>query len=132
MISITTLMNVLTGSSFIIQFNLIRYKYKIYDESKSQETLLVDADNAFNSLNRKAALNNIQYACPEFSTYLIHTYIEPSNPFVSGSNDLLLSDEGTKQGDNAAMGFYAISLFNNSICERSIKTRRLTKTNVVC
>ena len=48
--------------------------------------------------------------CPEFSTYLINTYREPSNLYVSGSKDVLLSEEGTTQGDNAAMGFYACSI----------------------
>ena len=83
---------------------------KIYDEPQTQGILLVDANNAFNSLNRKVALKNIQYVCPEFSTYLINTYREPSNLYVSGSKDVLLSEEGTTQGDNAAMGFYACSI----------------------
>jgi len=36
--------------------------------------LLVDASNAFNSLNRAVALQNIHYTCPAFSTILINTY----------------------------------------------------------
>ena len=70
----------------------------------------MDANNAFNSLNRKVALNNIKYVCPEFSTYLLNTYRHPSKLYVADCKEDLLSNEGTTQGDNAAMGFYACSL----------------------
>ena len=36
--------------------------------------LLVDASNAFNSLNREAALHNIQHLCPILSTILTNFY----------------------------------------------------------
>ena len=45
----------------------------IFDDEKSKGFLLVDASNAFNSLNRAVALQNIQYTCPAFSTILINT-----------------------------------------------------------
>ena len=45
----------------------------IFDDEKSEGFLLVDASNAFNSLNRAVALQNIQYTCPAFSTILINT-----------------------------------------------------------
>ena len=83
---------------------------KVYEDPQTQGILLVDADNAFNSLNRKAALSNIRIVCPEFSTYLINTYREPSKLFVAGSSEHVWSEEGTTQGDNSAMGFYACSL----------------------
>ena len=46
----------------------------IFDDEKSEGFLLVDASNAFNSLNRAVALQNTQYTCPAFSTILINTY----------------------------------------------------------
>ena len=42
----------------------------IYDDAETQGVLFVDADNAFNNINRKAALHNIQRICPVISTYL--------------------------------------------------------------
>ena len=83
---------------------------KMYEDPNTEAVLLVDADNAFNSLNRKAALNNIRYICPEFSTYLVNTYRSPSNLYIPGETEALQSREGTTQGDNAAMGKYSCSL----------------------
>ena len=66
----------------------------------SEETealLLVDTSNAFNSLNRETALHNIQRLCPSLATALINIYSAPSELYVDG--DVLLSQEGTTQGD---------------------------------
>ena len=70
--------------------------------------ILVDAENAFNKLNRQAALHNIQYLCSSFSTVLINTYRRPSRLFISGGGEIE-SAEGTTQGDILAMQFYGIS-----------------------
>ena len=72
-----------------------------------EAVLLVDASNAFNSLNRKAALHNIQYVCPALAMVLINTYREPTELFVDGIT--LFSEEGTTQGDPLAMPFYALA-----------------------
>ena len=69
--------------------------------------LLIDATNAFNSLNRAVALYNIQQLCPSFSTILINTYWQPACLYVDG--DVLYSEEGTTQGDHLAMPFYALA-----------------------
>ena len=41
---------------------------------ESEAVLLVDARNAFNSLNRLVALHNIKTICPDFATILINCY----------------------------------------------------------
>ena len=69
--------------------------------------LLVDASNAFNSLNRIVALHNVRQLCPPFAPILINIYRFPASLFVSG--DVLLSEEGTTQGDPLAMPFYALA-----------------------
>ena len=69
--------------------------------------LLVDASNAFNSLNRLVALHNIHRICPPLSTILINTYRAPTELFVHG--DTILSQEGTTQGDPLAMPMYALA-----------------------
>ena len=47
---------------------------EIFDDEQTDAVILVDASNAFNSLNRNAALHNIQILCPQFSTILISRY----------------------------------------------------------
>ncbi len=83
---------------------------RIYEDPETEAILLVDAENAFNSLNRNVALHNIQYTCPEFSTYIINTYRKPASLFIANSDEEILSEEGTTQGDTGAMGMYACSL----------------------
>jgi hypothetical protein len=45
----------------------------IFDTETTEAVILVDAENAFNKLNRRVALHNIQYLCPNFATVLINT-----------------------------------------------------------
>ena len=50
--------------------------------------LLVDAANAFNSVNRKVLLHNIQYLCPVLAIYTISCYQSPSRLFVQGGKEI--------------------------------------------
>ena len=70
--------------------------------------LLVDASNAFNHLNRQAALHNIQLRCPPLATVLINTYRMEADLFIDG--ETITSEEGTTQGDPLAMVMYAIGI----------------------
>ena len=70
--------------------------------------LLIDARNAFNCMNRKVALYNIQIICPKSCTYLINTYRQPSRLFINGGSEIL-STEGTTQGDPWAMPRYSLN-----------------------
>ena len=80
----------------------------IFDDVTTQATLLVDASNAFNNLNRQLALVNISTLCPAFSRILINTYRNDAKLFVGG--ETILSQEGTTQGDPLAMAMYALAL----------------------
>ena len=42
----------------------------IFAEEDTDALLLVDANNAFNALNRKVMLHNIRYLCPHVATYV--------------------------------------------------------------
>jgi hypothetical protein len=81
----------------------------IFEAESTEAVILVDAENAFNKLNRQIALHNIQYLCPNFATVLINTYRKPSRLFIVGGGEIP-SIEGTTQGDTLAMAFYGISL----------------------
>ena len=73
-----------------------------------QGLLLVDASNAFNSLNRQAALHNVPIICPALGRVFANTYSTPSRLFVSGGGEVR-SREGTCQGDPLAMAIYAVA-----------------------
>ena len=79
----------------------------LFQSNETEALLLVDASNAFNSLNRQTALHNIKRLCPSLATVLINTYRAPSELYVNG--DALLSCEGTTQGDPLAMPMYALA-----------------------
>ena len=81
----------------------------IFEADETDAALLFDASNAFNSLNRAAALNNIRVLCPLIATCVTNTYRVPARLFVVGGSELK-SAEGTTQGDPFAMSMYSISL----------------------
>ena len=81
---------------------------QIFDDDSTEALLMVDANNAFNSLNRESALRNVQILCPSLAPILINTYRNFSQLFIDG--DHLLSSEGTTQGDPLAMVMYAIGI----------------------
>ena len=83
---------------------------RIFNDTETDAVILVDADNAFNRLNRQTALHNIQYTCPEMAAYIINTYREPAKLIISNSDEELMSEEGVTQGDNCAMAKYSCSL----------------------
>ena len=82
-------------------------------QNQSTEGLLqVDADNAFNRLNRKVALHNIKETCPSIQLFLQNHYQKASKLFVSNDPglEILFSKEGCTQGDPGAMPFYALGV----------------------
>ena len=76
--------------------------------------LLVDASNAFNTLNRKSAIHNIKKICPSVGTILSNTYQSPIQMFIQGGGEILSQEgttqEGTTQGDPLGMAMYALAL----------------------
>ena len=96
---------------------------QMYEDDDVEGVLLVDASNAFNALNRKAALHNVQYTCPELSTFVKNIYGCNAELFVSGSDQVVYSCEGTTQGGPESMGFYAASttMLSNSYGSQGAK-----------
>ena len=77
---------------------------------KSEETeglLFVDATNSFNMLNGEVALRNILHLCPSLGRVLINVYRHPVSLFIDG--EVMLSREGTTQGDPLAMVMFAVA-----------------------
>ena len=83
--------------------------HKIFEEDDCDAVILVDAANAFNSINRKAMLHNINILCPAMSKFANNCYRCPARLIIHGGGEIK-SMEGTTQGDPIAMAMYAIGL----------------------
>ena len=81
----------------------------IFADKECEAVLLIDASNAFNTLNRQAMMHNISVLCPTLSTYVKNTYEIAPRLFVAQDLELK-SEEGTTQGDPIAMAAYALGL----------------------
>ena len=78
-----------------------------YSKSSADAVLLIDAENAFNSLNRKLALKNIEITCPSLLTAIKNSYSNPSKLFVN--KEILLSRRDNL-GDPLAMAMYGLAI----------------------
>ena len=81
---------------------------QLFAAEETQGILLIDAHNAFNSLNRRAAMWNVRVLCPALGPVVVNTYRSNIHLFVGG--ETILSVEGTTQGDPLAMAIYAIAI----------------------
>ena len=81
---------------------------QLYGDNNTEALLLVDATNAFNSLNREVALRNSLHLCPSLGRVLTNVYREDASLFIDG--EVFRSAEGTTQGDPMAMSMYAVGI----------------------
>ena len=77
-----------------------------FDSAECEAALLIDATNAFNFLKRQVALHNIRCLCPPIATILVNSYRAPTELLVDCY--IILSQEGTTQGDPLAMAMYGL------------------------
>ena len=88
---------------------LVNAMKNIFEHEKSAEAvLLVDASNAFNSVNRKLFLHNINVICLVLATFVDNCNSSDSRLFLAGGGEIE-SKEGTTQGEPVAMATYAIA-----------------------
>ena len=88
---------------------IIHTMHKIYEEEESEAILLVDASNAFNSVNRKTFLHNIRIICPPIARYSRNCYNLPCRLFIIGGGEIQFT-EGTTQRSPTAVTVYAIAI----------------------
>ena len=81
----------------------------MFNEDDTEAVLMVDASNAFNSINREAFLLNTNVLCPTLAMFINNCYSIPRDPFAQRGKRLK-SSEGTLQGDPAAMAIYALRI----------------------
>ena len=75
---------------------------RVFENEEAEAVLLVDASNAFKSINREALIHNIRLVCPAISTYVTNCYRRPARLFVIGGVELT-----SKEGDPIGMAVYA-------------------------
>ena len=83
--------------------------YDTYKDHITKAVLLIDAENAFNIVNRKAMLLNISVKCPIIFMYITHCYYKLARLFIIGGTEII-AQEGTTQGDPTAMAVYALGV----------------------
>ena len=81
----------------------------ILEKHDVEGVLLVDATNAFNSLNRKVTPHNIKYVCPSLENVLTNCYQSQIHLFRP-SNGEFTSQEGTTQGDPLGMAMFTLAM----------------------
>ena len=88
---------------------VIHAMHDIFNDHNTEGILLIDAENAFNSINRKVILYNLKFICQVIATYISNCYMCPASLFIIGEGELP-SLEGTIQGDPTSMGYYALGV----------------------
>ena len=96
--------------------------------------LLVDARNAFNSVNREAALWNVRILWPKWLQFLYNTYHGYATLVVPGASEFVLSKEGVTQGDPLSMLMYAITVLplTQALVDRDKWDQNWYADNSVC
>jgi uncharacterized C2H2 Zn-finger protein len=84
------------------------YQDKCYPGS-NWGMILVDANNAFNSVNRQLALWQARIYWPHCARFLYNTYNGHAELVIRDSDIRLYSKEGVTQGDPLAMPLYALA-----------------------
>ena len=87
----------------------IHAMHDIFVDDDTHGIIQVDANNAFNTINRNVFLHNIHIICPEVATFIMNCYQKPARLFVVGGIEIQ-SLEGTTQGDPTAMYVYALGI----------------------
>ena len=81
--------------------------HMIYEDEACEAILLVDASNAFDSINRNFFLSNVTIICPATAICVKNCCSLHSRLFVIGGNEIRSCEE-TTQGDPIAMAVYVI------------------------
>ena len=84
-----------------IGYEVIHATDLIFKEENTDAVLLIDAENAFNLINREAFIDSVKIICPAFATFgrfVSNCYLSSFRLFIIGDDELKFT-EGTIQGD---------------------------------
>ena len=90
--------------------SIIHAMHAIYEDETCEAVLLVDASNAFNSININVFLRSVTIISPAIAIYLKNCYSLHSRLFILGGNEIR-SCEGTTQGDPIRWPYMPSQLF---------------------
>ena len=60
---------------------------EIFNNNKTEAILLVGAEIAFNTIDRKVLLHNTEYLCPQ-SVFIYNCYVIPARLFIIGGKEI--------------------------------------------
>ena len=111
----------------------IHAMHTIFESDETDAVLLIDASNAFNSLNRAAALHNVRVLCPIIAVYAINTYRLSSRLFITGGQEIL-SAEGWLARNGTIRLKYATSNYwsPGSMWDRAVLVCRWCQRSWLC
>ena len=87
----------------------IHAMHNIFESNETEAIIIVDGENAFNSINRKALIHNTEYLRPAIATFLYNCYAIFARIFITGGKELR-SRKGITQRDPPAMAAYTLGL----------------------
>lgn len=80
----------------------------LLENEQTKGLLFVDDTNAFDALNREAAMSSIRVLCPSLANIVLNTY--RLSPRIYINDEAIVMTEGTTHGDPLAMSIYAIAI----------------------
>ena len=66
---------------------VIHAMHRMLESNETEAILMIDAENAFNSINRKVLLRNIDYLYPVITTFLYNCYAISARLFIIGEKN---------------------------------------------
>ena len=77
---------------------------EMFCQEDAEAVTMVDASNAFNSIDCGAFLHNLKILCPSLSTYINNCYSSLTDLYVQGDRSIK-SEKGKAQGDLSTMTY---------------------------
>ena len=68
--------------------SLIHGVHTVYEEQSAEAVLLVEASNAFNSVNRSAFIHNVEIICPSITRYVKNCYSLTNRLFIINGGEI--------------------------------------------
>ena len=106
----------------------------MFNEDDTETVLMVDASNAFNSINREPFFHNAKVLCPALATFINSSSTIPIDLFVQGRKRIK-SLKGTTQGDPALMAIFCFRSYTAiSMIKQFVKRKKQVpiKASSIC
>ena len=87
----------------------IHAMYDVFNDDNTEGILVIDAENAFNSIDRNVIRYNLKFKFPVIATYISNCCMCPATLFITGGGELL-SKEDTTQNDPTSVGAYPFGI----------------------